>query len=283
MAVVLGLLVAVSYGAGDFFGGLASRRVATPVVVATSQVLGLLLLATIVVTTSGHEALRDDVAAGAAAGSIGLVGLLLLYRGLAVGSMSVIAPITAVGAAVLPLGWGLASGERPGAPALVGVVLALVAVSLVASPADETAAGTPPVQGHAREVALALGAGAAFGVVFILLGTTSEDSGLWPVLSARMASVTLVTTGTLAMGHRLTVPRGSRSLVAGAGLLDVSANALYVVAAREGLLSLVSVLSSLYPAATVLLARVVLREHVTARQRLGLGLALAGVALIASG
>lgn len=281
--MLLGLLVALSYGAGDFFGGLASRRVATPVVVVVSQAVGLVLLGSIVAFTGGHEPIGDDVVAGAASGTIGLIGLLLLYRGLASGAMSVIAPITAVGAAVLPLGWGLLDGERPGALALLGVVLALGAVALVAAPADETAAGTTPVAGHAKEVALALGAGAAFGVVFILLGTTSEASGLWPVLSARLASVAIVTVGTIVAGHRIGVPRGTRWLVVGAGVLDVSANAFYVVAAREGLISLVSVLSSLYPAATVLLARIVLRERVTSRQRAGLGLALVGVGLIAAG
>lgn len=283
MAVILGLLVALSYGAGDFFGGLASRRLPTPVVVVASQCVGLVLLVGIVALTGGHEAIGDDVRSGAAAGTVGLVGLLLLYRGLAAGSMSVVAPVTAVGAAILPLAWGLADGERPAPAALVGVVLALVAVAFVAAPADETAAGTKPVVGHGRELLLALGAGAAFGVVFILLGTTSESSGLWPVLSARLASVAVVTVGTLAAGHRIAVPAGSRLLVAGAGVLDVSANAFYVIAAREGLISLVSVLSSLYPAATVLLARVVLREVVTSRQRLGLGLALVGVGLIAAG
>jgi drug/metabolite transporter (DMT)-like permease len=283
VAVLLGLLVAVSYGAGDFFGGLASRRLPTPVVVAVSQLVGLALLVAVVATTGGHQAIGADVRAGAVGGSVGLVGLLLLYRGLAVGSMSVIAPITAVGAAVLPLAYGLIDGERPGLPALAGVVLALVAVTLVAAPAEETAAGTRPLASHSREVALALGAGTAFGVVFILFGTTSEASGLWPVLAARLASVSLVTVGTLVVGHRLTVPRGTRALVVGAGILDVTANGLYVVAARTGLLSLVSVLASLYPAATVVLARVVLREVVTARQRAGLALALAGVALIATG
>lgn len=283
MAVVLGLLVALSYGAGDFFGGLASRRMATPIVVAASQAVGLTGLAAVVLLTGGHEAVGDDVAAGAAAGSVGLIGLLLLYRGLASGAMSVVAPTTAVGAAVVPLVWGLVDGERPSVAALVGVVLALGAVALVAAPADETAAGTAPVTGHAKEVALALGAGAAFGVTFVLFGTASEESGLWPVLAARLASVPLVVVGALVTRHRLVVPAGSRALVAGAGVLDVTANAIFVVAAREGLLSLVSVLSSLYPAATVLLARVVLGERVTPKQRLGLLLALAGVALIAAG
>lgn len=283
MAVILGLVVALSYGAGDFFGGLASRRLATPVVVVLSQCVGLALLIGIVGLTGGHEAIADDVRSGALAGSVGLVGLLLLYRGLAAGSMSVVAPVTAVGAAVLPLTWGLLQGERPGVAALVGVVLALVAVALVAAPAEETAAGTTPVVSHRRELLLALGAGGAFGVVFILLGSTSGESGLWPVLAARLASVSLVTIGALAAGHRLAVPVGTRLLVAGAGVLDVSANAVYVIAARQGLLSLVSVISSLYPAATVVLARLVLREVITPRQRIGLALALVGVLLIASG
>lgn len=277
VAVLLGLLVALSYGAGDFLGGLSSRRNRPVAVVQISQMVGVALLA-LILLVPGQELVAADVARGAAAGVVGLLGVFLLYRGLAAGAMSVVAPITAVGAAVLPVAWGLLGGERPGAVSLAGVVVALVAVLLVSTPATDVG----PVPGRAREVALALVAGASFGVVFILLGTTSATSGLWPVFAARTASVSLLLVILLARGRPPSLPpTGSRLLVAGAGFFDVAANGLFVFAAREGLLSLVSVLSSLYPATTLVLAGVVLHERVDRRQQAGLALALAGVLLIA--
>ena len=191
--------------------------------------------------------------------------------------MGVVAPLTAVGAAVLPLLWGLASGERPSTAALVGVAAALVAVALISG-------GGEDVHGARRQdVLLALTAGAAFGMVFVLLGGVDEDAGLWPVLTARVASVPLATAVAVAGGLRLRLTAGTRMTTVVAGALGATANALFLVGSRHGLLSLVAVLSSLYPAATVVLARVVLDERVSRRQATGLGLALAGVALIAGG
>src|SRR5919107_1994456 len=188
MAVALGLLVAVTYGAGDFLGGLASRRVAPAVVVVTGQALAIVPLGAVAALVGGNTFVGADVASGAVAGLAGFAGLLLLYRGLASGAMSIVAPLTAVGAAVVPLVWGLVRGERPGALALVGVVLALGAVALVASPADETAGGTAPVLAHRDDIVLALAADAAFGVFFVLLASVSSRSGVWAVLGARASS-----------------------------------------------------------------------------------------------
>jgi drug/metabolite transporter (DMT)-like permease len=277
VAVLLGLLVAVNYGTADFLGGLSARRLSPAVVVQSSQTVGLALLLTGVLVFPDQHFVGTDVLRGAIAGSVGLTGIGLLYRGLAQGAMSIVAPITAVGAAVLPLLWGVANGERPSAPAMVGVVLALAAVALVSSPSG----GRAPVAHQGREVALALLSGAAFGVVFILLADSSPASGLWPVAAARIASVTLGTLFLVARRQRPGIPAGSRAVVAGAGALDAAANVCFLLAARHGLLSLVAVVSSLYPAATVVLARVVLDERVDRRQQLGLGCALAGVVLIA--
>lgn len=278
MAVFLGLLVALSYGAGDFLGGLSSRRLDAMTVVQNSQLVGLTGLTIAVLLVPDQVLLTEDLMRGAVAGIVGLFGIVLLYPGLAAGAMSVVAPVSAVGAAVLPLAWGLGQGERPGAVALLGVALALVAVALVSTPANDEAVAA----GRGREVGLALLAGAAFGVLFILLGDASDDSGLWPVFGARLASATLMTAVLLGRGRPPRVPPvGTRALVAGAGLLDVAANALFVYAARAGLLSLVAVLSSLYPATTVVLARVVLHEGTDRRQQVGLVAALGGVVLIA--
>lgn len=277
MAVVLGLLVAVTYGVGDFFGGFASKRNTPTVVVAMSQAFGLLIMVLLVVL-DGRGPVWEDVGFGAAAGSVGLIGVILLYRGLANGTMSVVAPITAVGAGVVPFAWGLLTGERPTAVALVGVAAALAAVALVsAADAVEDRTATR------SDVLLALGAGTAFGCVFILLGETGEDSGMWPVLAARVASVSLVVTALVVTRRAARPAPGTLPSIAAAGALDAGANALYLLASREGLLSLVSVLSSLYPAATIVLARVVLHERMNTKQLAGIALALAGVGLIAAG
>jgi drug/metabolite transporter (DMT)-like permease len=278
VAVLLGVLVALTYGAGDFLGGLSSRRVNAAIVALTSQLVGWSILVVLVAVLPERHPPAADVVRGAIAGSVGLIGVVLLYRGLASGAMGVVAPITAVGAAVLPVAWGLLTGEEPGAVHLVGVVLALVAVGLVSSPAS----GAEPVPGRAKEVALALVSGAAFGVVFILLGDTTEASGMWPLLAARSASATLMAGVVLARRAPVKVPVGSRLQVIGTGVFDVTANAIFVLAARIGLLSLVAVVSSLYPVSTVVLARVVLHERVGRRQQLGLALAIAGVVLIAA-
>ena len=280
MAIVLGLAVALVYGAADFLGGRTSRGNRPVAVVAVSQLTSLGLLGLLLVVDATSPPGPRSLALGAASGVVGLVGVLLLYRGLAVGRMGVIAPVTAVGAAILPLGYGIATGERPSPAALVGVALALGAVALIAS------GGTAPEGPHggtgAKELALAGAAGAAFGAGFILLAESGEGSGFWPLLAARSASVPLAVVAALRGGNGLAIARGSRAAVVAAGALDVLAIALYLLASRRGLISLVAVLGSLYPAATVLLARVVLRERLVRIQLLGLVLALAGVVLIAS-
>lgn len=277
MAVLLGLLVAISYGAADFLGGVASKRAPAAVIVLQSQILGLGLLAVLAVTVPDQHVVGADLVRGAGAGTGGLLGLVLLYRGLAAGAMSIVAPITAVGAAVLPVAWGLANGEHPGALALTGVAIALVAVGLVAAPA----ARGPSIANRRREVTLALVAGAGFGFVFILFGDTVKASGLWPLLSARAVSTALLLAGLRVVRTSGRVRPGTARIVAGTGVLDVAANTMYLIGARIGLVSLVAVLSSLYPASTVLLARIVLDERVTSRQAVGLGLAVVGVVLIA--
>ncbi len=310
MAVVLGLLVALTYGSGDFLGGVASvRSRASAVMVGSFALSGALL----VLVTGGWWLLGGlpaaggrDLALGTAAGLIGPVAVGLLYAGLAAGRMSVVAPITAVVAAVVPLAWGVAGGERPGALALGGALLALVAVALVSSapeqrdervdtagPAADVDPGEQPAA-PARStrwlVAAALGSGLGFGVVFVLLGATTDDAALWPLLAARSMAVAVslvALAGWARWRHEPWRPnvipqRASWWAVAGAGLLDITANAIYLAATRHGLLSIVAVLSSLYPAATLVLARVFLDERLHRQQLLGLGLAALGVTAMAS-
>lgn len=274
--------MAAVYGAGDFFGGLASRRRSATLVVLWSQGAGLAGLVLLVPFLGGSPT-AGDLGLGAAAGLVGLCGVLLLYRGLAVGRMSVVAPVTAVGAAFVPFVAGVAGGEGLPATRLAGAVLALAGVVLVSSGAStghdaaaEARRGSP-----LGELVLAVGAGAAFGVVFVLLGGLGDDAGLWPVLVQRSASVpTLLAVATLAR-LPLRASAADLRLIVPAGLCDAVANVLFVLAARAGALSVVGVVSSLYPAATVLLAGVVLKERVTPSQGAGLLLAAGGVVLLA--
>jgi drug/metabolite transporter (DMT)-like permease len=271
----------LAYGAGDFFGGLASRRTPATSVVVTSQVLGLVLLGALVAIAPGGDPTSGDLAVGAASGLCGGAGVFLLFRGLAAGRMSVVAPITAVGAAVLPVGWGLATGERPSPLVLVGVVLALVAVVLVArsdDPVEDTE--SPDPHGGVR---YAVGSGVAFGALFIFLAEAGDNAGWWPLVTSRVAAASLVAVFAVASRQALVPEPDARPQIAASCVLDVTANAVYLLAVRRGLLSLVAVLSALYPAATVLLARVVLKERLVRTQVYGLGMAAGGVLLIATG
>jgi len=283
MAVVLGLLVALSYGSADFFGGLSTKRSTVASVVVWSQAIALPAIV-VVAMFSGGEPTGRGLGLGAASGVVGGIGLTLLYRGLGRGRMSVVAPITAVGAAIVPVVWGVVRGERPSIAASTGVVLALVAVVLISRSAAGEDPGSDSTDSPAASVVLAVTAGIAFGVVFVLLAETGRGVGFWPLVAGRVTSVTLLSAGALAGRQRLRLRApGEMATIAAAGLLDITANGIYLLAAREGLLSLVAVLSSLYPASTVLLARVVLRERLTRLQILGLTIATAGVVLIAAG
>lgn len=235
-----------------------------------------MLGALLVVAPSGHLT-SSGFGFGAAAGAFGGVGVFLLFRGLATGRMSVVAPITAVGAAVLPVAWGLLTGERLSALVLTGVVLALAAIVLIAREEDEGAGSTRAA------LVSAVGSGIAFGALFILLAQAGDDAGWWPLVGARLAAIVVI--GAVAVVSKAAVVprREAAPAVAACGVLDVTANALYLLAVRRGLLSLVAVLSSLYPAGTVLLARLVLGERLLRVQIAGLGLAFGGVVLIAAG
>ncbi|MGN6692545.1 MAG: EamA family transporter [Aquihabitans sp.] len=295
MAVVLGLLVALFYGSGDFFGGLAAKRTA-----AITVVIGSFTLSAVLVTaTMGLWVLvgtppsprAGDLWLGVGVGLVGPAAVALLYRGLAMGRMSVVAPITAVVAAIVPLVWALLDGERPSAVALAGVAVALVAIVLVAAaPEHEDHPDDAAVAPLSAVVPPAIASGLGFGALFVLLGEASADAALWPLLTARPIAVAVTVAAAVVIGRRAgsmtgaVVPaRVAWPMVAGAGVLDVTANGIYLAATNAGLLSIVAVLSSLYPAATVVLARVVLGERLHRIQVIGLVLAAAGIAAMATG
>ncbi|TYP84655.1 DMT family transporter [Blastococcus xanthinilyticus] len=276
MAVVLALASAVVYGASDFLGGLASRRASVFGVVALSQLAGLVALL-VLLPWLGGPVTATDLWAGGAAGLAGAAGLLVFFRALAGGVMSVVAPVTAVTAAAVPVLVGTLDGERIGPWAGIGIGLALVAVVLVSAEGGLSALrGARPAS-----LAPALVAGAAFGLFFVLLDRTSAEAGLTPLVAARIASVTLVGAVALATGAPLRAGRAALPLVVVSGVGDMTANALFLLATQVGgPLAITGVLASLYPVTTVLLAQLVLRERLVPAQLAGLATAAAAVVLI---
>jgi len=281
MAVLLGVLVAMSFGSADFLGGRASRAAPTLTVLLVGQVVAVVgaLVITLVV---GADVEGRDLAYGAAAGACNVVGLGLLYQGLASGRMSVVAPVTAVTAAIVPIVWGVLHDERPSGLTWAGAALAIAAGALVAREPDEEG-----VRGHRSAAALlAVTAGIALGASLVLYAETRDESGFWPVLTARTAAIILVGLVVLVVGLRggIAWPHGhARKLALGAGALDVTATALLLLAVREGLTVVVAPVAALAPAFTVMWAWAVLREHVTRHQVIGLGIALTGLVLISAG
>jgi drug/metabolite transporter (DMT)-like permease len=279
MEVALGALVALAYGSGDFLGGISTKRLPTVTVLLVSQTFGLAAATLLVVTLRDSPPSAHIFGLSATAGVVGVAALGLLFRGLALGRMSIVAPLSAIGGGVLPVAWGLVRGERPSALALVGVGVALVAAAIVGRGAEhDPAASVSP----RLELALGVGAGVGFGVVFILLAESSSGTGMWPVFIARCTSVPLLAIVALVLGRSPRMARSDVAPVAGAGLCDVGANALVVLAVRRGLLSLVAPVASLYPATTVVLARFVLHERIGRQRAGGLVLGLVGLALIAT-
>jgi drug/metabolite transporter (DMT)-like permease len=280
MSVPLALSSAAAYGAGDFAGGLAARRAPVLTVTAVAQAAGLVLLLPAALLVPGHVS-PAAVAIGALAGVSGMAGLLLYMRGLAVGPMGLVAPLSSVVGAGLPLAAGVFGGERPGPVAWLALAVALVAIALAsAGSRGDAAAGVGLVYG--------LGAGVGFGLFFVAIAATPDDAGLWPLVSGRVVSVTLLGAIMLARAGRLG-PRaaggplsGTVGLMVLCGVLDTGANVLFLLATRTGALSVSGVLVSLYPVVVVVLARLVLRERLTGLQLTGVGLALTAGALLAA-
>lgn len=284
VSVALALAAALCYGAADFCGGLASRRTSSLAVVVWSQLIGLFVLVLALAVVPGVPR-AADIGIGAICGITGAFAVALLYRALAIGVMAVVSPITAVLAAAIPVIWAVLHGERPAPLALVGIAFALVAVLLVSAAAprgDDDAPLSRKPQHHLLPpgIASALAAGAAFGAFFIILAQTHADAGLFPLLGTRVTSLGLLTLGALALRRSLHVSRPGLRTIVSAGVLDMVANVLYVIASHRGALSIVVVLTSLYPAGTVALAAAVLRERLVRVQWIGVAAAFAGVLCI---
>lgn len=278
MPYLLAILSAVCYGAADFTGGIVTRRAAAIPVVVLSQASGLALVALVLPLLPAAAPRAADLWWGAAAGLAGGVGVALLYHALAIGTMSVVAPTTALAAVAIPVVTSIALGERPGSLAVVGILVGVAAIALVSRQ-------TPSLNDPARSsgVGTALVSGVAIALFLLALAQTRPTAGLWPLLTARGSSVTLFTIISLVGRRSLRMPVRLAALAVAGGMLDMLANGLYLVASQLGPLSLVVTLCSLYPASTVLLARALLGERLNSWQTAGVVAALIAVLLIVGG
>jgi drug/metabolite transporter (DMT)-like permease len=276
--VVLALASSFAWGTSDFLAGLQSRRRPVLIVLAASQLVGLALLAVLVAVRGVPPPPAEQfVVAAVLAGLGGMLGLGCLYAGLASGAMSVVAPISAT-SGVVPLVYGLMLGERPGPVQIAGVGLALLGVVLVSQqPGEPGSKGGRLASGVGLAVLAALG----FGLFYVALREAGRADLLWALLvhRATTSTLSLLLVAVRVRSVQLTV--GDAAPLVAVGILDVGANALYAMASTLGMVSLVSVLASLYPAVTVVLARVLLRERMAPAQAAGAVAALGGVALIA--
>ena len=276
IAIVLALGSSIAYGLTDFLGGIAARKMSVLLLGSITQPLGLVLLLVILPFTDGVLT-QDALIWGVVAGVSGAAAYIMLFQSLAIGPMSVASPLSALIAVVIPVMAGIAFGERLPAVAWLGIGLGVAAVLMVSQVHEDA-----PHPVSMKVLLLAAGAGVFIAIFLAALERSPEDSGLWPLVVVRVVTTVLLLL--LALGTRSISrpPRDAVWLGAASTLLDVLATAMFLLATRDGLLSVVAVITALYPAATVLMARFVLGEHLQAIQRWGLALAAVSVAVLAA-
>ena len=237
-----------------------------------SHAAGLVLIAVALPFLPGSPR-AAALAWGAAAGLAGAFALMMLYYGLANGLMSVVAPLSAVTSAIVPSAYGLATGDDLSGIAFLGAGFGIAAIAMISR--QDT---TTPLGG--RAIGIALAAGIGFGVFFIFIAQTNDDDGLWPLLGARLSAVPLIVVVAAIAGRGFLPNRATRPMAATAGVLDMAANVFFLLAVRRGLITLVSVVASMYPASTLVLARTVLGERLRPVQIVGLFVAAVAVTLL---
>jgi drug/metabolite transporter (DMT)-like permease len=278
--VLLAFGSSVSWGVADFVGGLKSRQLPLLNVLVASQASGLVCITTIVVVRGQGFPSGDFWIFAMLSAVAGVVGLASFYRGLAVGNMAVVAPISAT-SAVVPLVIGVATGDRPTGVQSAGLAFALVGVVLASR--EEVGAADEGRGWIARGAGLAVLSALGFGFFFAAMDRASDADVFWAIFVNRVTGVTLLLGAALALRPPIEVRRTDLAVLASIGVLDITANALFAFASTEGLISLVAVIGSLYPLTTVALARIVLGERPHAVAQLGVAVALFGVVLIAAG
>ena len=278
MAILLAVLCAATYGVADYCGGRASRSVASTIVTLIGQGTSLLLVVGGVIVLGTPVASVHDLWWGAVGGAAGAGALIAFYTALSRGAMTVVAPTTAIISAVFPVVVGLLLGERPSITALVGIVVACLAVGLVSG-----AIGRRHEHTRMATIVLAGLAGIGFGFIFIAFARTADDSGMWPLVAARGASLPVIAAVVGVTRPGRGALRAVVWMIVGSGVLDMAANLFYLEASHRGLLSIVAVISSMYPVSTVCLAFGLDHERVSRSQAVGLACAAAALALVSLG
>lgn len=282
MAALLALLSSVLWGTSDFLGGLITRRLPALVVVAASQLVALALVLPIAVVVGGFSRPLGYLPWGIAAGLVGSLALASFYYALSIGTMGIVSPLSATGI-VVPVVVGFATGERPNPVAVAGIVAAGIGVVLAGGPDLRGTDDESPQRHGARPVIFALMAAAGFGFTLVALSYGGRVDPLMTVVAQRLASGLLIGVPVLLVLGRHVLKKGDAPMLAAIGLGDVAANATYAWSASLGLLTITAVLGSLFPVATLLLARTFLHERLTRLQGIGVTVALVGVVLIGIG
>lgn len=275
MEIFLALCAAGVYGLADYSGGRASRTISAVTVTAVGQSVAAVLLLIVVLLSGVPVPPASDWFWGGVGGIAGATGLLAFYKAMGSGFMTVVAPVSAVTATSVPVIIGIATGERPGFLALLGIPVALIAIALISD-----VLGPDHRQAPRKVLLMALLSGSTFGSLFVILGHMSDNSGLWPVFAMRVTSVPYMLIVMYATGKRVHHAKPQRKFVIGSGVLDTLANALYLLAVRHGLMSIVATVNSFYPASTLLLATKLDKEKIHRSQAVGLGLAAVALVLI---
>jgi drug/metabolite transporter (DMT)-like permease len=287
IAILLALSAAVSWGTGDYLGGIASRRFALLWVLLASAFGGLLVSGVATVVSGDEAPTQEHFILAALAGGAGLVALAAFYQALAIGTMSIVAPITATGAAI-PVLWGvIGRGESLTAFAIFAIIVAVTGVILASREQDEAETTGVDEATHRRSILLAVVAAIGFGTIFTLIAEAGEESIYWPAATLKLTTLGLVVLIVLLAGARRSTwgarPRGKEWLFPiTIGFFDVTANITFAAAAQQGKLAITSVVSSLYPVITVILAFIFLHERLAMSQRVGVVMALAGVVMLAA-
>jgi drug/metabolite transporter (DMT)-like permease len=276
LSIFYGLTSAIVWGAGDFTGGLASRKAGPYRTVMLSEAFGLLLVLAAALLTGAPVPAWPDLAWATLAGALGCSGLTLLYKSFADGQMSIAAPVSALTSAALPIAAGTLLEGFPGALKLAGFALALAAIWLI----SRDYGPARPAQIHLRDLRLPLIAGFFFGLYFILMDRGTQSTVLWPMIASRAAGSLVIALYVLSRGGPLLPERRTWPLIALNAVLDIGGNALYILSARAGRLDVAAVLGSLYPGSTVLLAWLLLKEKINRWQAAGILAALIAIVLM---
>ncbi len=277
--ILLALGAALFWGVSDFIGGVQSRRWPVLTMILISQTTGLVIIAVVVAIRAVDFPSLQPTIAALAGGAVGALALATFFTAFRIGKLSVVAPIVAT-SAIVPVAAGLVQGERPGLIQVPGIVVAIIGVVLVS---QEKAAPDSAGSGSRLAIVLAVLTALLFGLALVGLDLGAEDDVYWSVLLFRIATVVALVATVGVLARKPTISRTDFRWVVLVGVLDLAATLMFTVAASTGLLSVVGVLASLFPVATIALARVRLGEHLAPRQLLGVALTIGGVALIASG